>query len=423
MQFMRRVCTDVKRNVAMNLPVFISISTSRSHVRPLTYKFEWGRHETTVPPDSPILNTLKFSPNHLFSPSPLLCLCKTLQSLKPLISNPYKGSTAMHCSVRLTQASQPKWLAKALSMHPTSSIGALESKLVNIFSSSISELILAQPIPLPALIYGQNSQLPTIKGIITHIDFQKDAARIVLHDSTKKALSLAYTHFLCTWPMRYVKSPMKHAFHKKFMDMTNAVHWELRCENIQDAFPDGYWDFLKYHKHFLPQEHEEMLGNFVRGVKSLFFVGISTEIPWTTIWDIPFLVPQDEIKEYSPNEICSNPTEEPERENQGGNGQINIFENSGQRNAQQTLFSSTPSHDTIMATQNTNKLPISPILASRKKAKILRSANVSQNSRGGKIRIPSISHESSSRYRMQKASNQLQVGNSEILDQFHQTSN
>lgn len=309
----------------------------------------------------------------------------------------------MRCAVNLTQASQPKWITSKLLMHPASSAKILEKKLAEIFSSPRSEIAIAAPIPLPVSLYGEHAHLPVIKGIITQINFQKNLAKVVIHDSTKEALGLTYLHFLRTWPMRCVKPSMKQGFQTRFTNMLNMVYFELPCETIQCAIPSGRGDLSVHYKSRPPHDNEpqEMLASIVWRIRSLFFVGISADIPWSTIWDIPFIVPLTEIMEYSQNSTGS---EEEAPKQKGGRQQMQNSEQPEQpehHGIRLTSIAPRQSENTIkvtpyhaMATRRKPSCPQSPILTSRKRLGRFRSANVAQNARGGKIRLPSVSRDS-----------------------------
>lgn len=310
----------------------------------------------------------------------------------------------MPCAVNLTQSSLPKWMTNRLSMHPTSPIKTLERKLVDIFSSPMSELTLAAPIPLPAPLFGEHAQLPVIKGVVTNLNFQKGFARIVLHDSTKNALSLTYLHFLRTWPMRWVHPSMKQNFQTRFKDMVNTIQIELPCDSIQCAIPTGRGDLPLYYQGRLPHdgELEETLASIVWRVRSLFFVGISTDIPWSTIWDIPFTVPQNEIKEYSQNWMGSN-REVKTKQKKGDRKKMKKSDRPSHRKTKPAPITPNQSEDTIviasyhpMATRRKSNHHPSPTPSTTRRLNRFRPANVSQNARGGKIRYPSVSHDSTS---------------------------
>lgn len=305
----------------------------------------------------------------------------------------------MRCAVNLTQASQPKWITSKLSMHPASSAKILERKLAEIFSSPRSEITLAAPIPLPGPLFGEHAHLPAIKGVITHINFQKNLAKVVIHDSTKEALSLNYLHFLRTWPMRCVKPSMKQSFQTRFTNMLNMVYFELPCETIQCAIPSGCGDLSVHYKSRLPHDNEpeEMLASIVWRIRSLFFVGISADIPWSTIWDIPFIVPPAEIIEYS--QKSTSPKEEAPKQ-RGGIKKMQNSEQPEHRKIRLTSIAPRQSENTIkvapyhpMATRRRPSRPPSPVPTSRKRFGRFRSANVAQNARGGKIRLPSVSRD------------------------------
>lgn len=310
----------------------------------------------------------------------------------------------MRCAVNLTQASQPKWITSKLLMHPASSAKTLERKLVQIFSSPMSEIILAAPIPLPVPIFGEHAHLPAIKGVITHLNFQKNFTRIVIHDSTKEALGRIYLHFLRTWPMRCVTPSMKQSFQTRFINMLNTVYFELPCETIQCAIPGGRGDLPVHSESRIPhdKELEEMLASIVWRIRSLFFVGISADIPWSTIWDIPFIVPLAEITEYSQNSTSPNKASAKQK------GERKRMKNSGQpEHHKKRLTSGTPgqSENTItiapyhpMETRRKSSRPLSPISTSGKRSNRFRPANVSQNARGGKIRFPSVSYDSATNH-------------------------
>lgn len=307
----------------------------------------------------------------------------------------------MRCVVNLTPTSQPEWITDRLPISPAK---VLERKLVDIFSSPMSELTLAAPIPLPTPLFGEHAQLPVIKGVVTHLNFQKGFARIVLGDSTKKALGLTYLHFLGTWPMRYVKPSMKQSFQAKFMNMVNTTQFEMPCENIQCAIPSGCGDLPMYYESRLPRDDEfkEVLASIVWRIRSFYFVGISADKPWSTIWDIPFIVPMDEIMEYSHNKTGPKWGARTKQKM----GDRKVMKNSKRLDHRRKRpASATPEQyeDTItiapyhsMTTRMNSSQPLSPISTSTKRLNRFRSANVSQNARGGKVRFPSVSDDSAS---------------------------
>lgn len=185
------------------------------------------------------------------------------------------------------------------------------------------------------------------------------------------------------------------------MDLANTVCWEFPCETIQCAVPSGRGDLPLYCESSpsLDPELKEMLAGIAGRIKTLFFVGISTDIPSSSIWDVPFKVPWSKIREYLQD--STGPEDEIMAKHRRREAkEMKNSKHSGHRKTQPVPIAPSPPESILvtesyhpMTTRNRSNHSRSPVPTSAERVSRFRPANVSQDARGGKIRFPSVSHD------------------------------